>query len=139
MVHPAYRNNRGMLDGGDGNGAKRGQTRALERGIMNNTYLGFWNAHFLHRSTDGLAANDDAIRKTHHGEFTLVDVLDVSDEGMSCESRDEPAEQYASKQINVNDVWLKVADVPVKSKDSPHELHRSMCLVEWEMFDAKAT
>ena len=60
---------------------------------MNHTYLGLWNAQFLHRFTAGLTANDDAVRKTHHGEFALVDVLDVSDKGMACGSRDEPAEQ----------------------------------------------
>jgi hypothetical protein len=60
---------------------------------MNNTYLGFWNAHFLHRLADGLTANDDAVCKTHHSEFTFVDVLDVGDKGMPCESRKEPAEQ----------------------------------------------
>jgi hypothetical protein len=60
---------------------------------MNNTYLGFRYAHFLHRFTDGGTANDDAVRKTHHGEFTLVDILDVSDKGMTRESREEPAEQ----------------------------------------------
>jgi hypothetical protein len=106
---------------------------------MNYPDLGFWNSHFLHRFTDGLAANDDAIRKTHQAKFTLVDVLDMSDEGMPCESRDEPGEQQASNQINVNDVWLKVADVPAKSKDSLYQLYRSLCLIEREMLDAEAT
>jgi len=59
---------------------------------MNNTYLLFWNAQALHRFTDRGTTNDDAIRKTHHGEFAFVDVRDVSDKGVPGESREEPAE-----------------------------------------------
>jgi hypothetical protein len=105
---------------------------------MNYTYLGFRNAHFLHGSTDRLAANDDTIGKTHHGGFALVDVLDVSDKGMACESRDEPGEQKASRRMNVNNVWLKVAEITAKSNDSFHELQRTTCLVKREMLDLEA-
>jgi hypothetical protein len=41
--------------------------------------------------------------------------------------------------MSVNNVWLKVMDVLAKGEDSPHELERSMCLVERKMSDAEAT
>jgi hypothetical protein len=40
--------------------------------------------------------------------------------------------------MSVNDVRLKVMDVLVNGEDSPHELHRSVCLVEREMSDTEA-
>jgi hypothetical protein len=37
--------------------------------------------------------------------------------------------------MGVNNVWLKVAQIPAKDEDGFHELPRTTCLVEREMPD----
>jgi len=138
MVHSAYSNDGGMFDGSGRRGIERWQTRTQERGIKNNMYLGFRNAHFLHTLADCPAANDDTIGKTHHGRYALMDVLDVSNQGVMCESRDQPCKQQASARMNVNNVWLKNAEIPMKCNHSFHQLQRPSPLVEWEMLNIES-
>jgi hypothetical protein len=98
-------------------------------------YLGFGNSHFLHTLPDRPAANDDTIGKTHHGRYTLMHILNVSNQGVACESCDQPCKQEASARVNVNNVRLKFAEAPAKCKESFQQLQRPPALVEREMLD----
>jgi hypothetical protein len=64
-----------------------------------------------------------------------VDIVDVSNKRVPAESRDQPGEHKTSTRMRVNNVWLKVAEIPAKDNDGFYERQRTTRLIEREMAD----
>ena len=59
-----------------------------------------------------------------------MDIVHVSNKRVPAESRDQPGEHKASTGMGVNNVWLKVAEIPSKDKDGFYERQRTTSLIE---------
>ena len=64
-----------------------------------------------------------------------MDIVDVSNKRVPAESRDQPGEHKACTRMGVNNVWLKLAEIPTKDNDGFYERQRTTRLIEREMAD----